>query len=54
MPHLPRECYVKITHQQCVDVIAICRIASIEDNCLETDVCSASSGMDALDHYEVL
>jgi hypothetical protein len=34
--------------------IAICKIASAEDDLLETDIRSASCGMDAIDHHEVL
>jgi hypothetical protein len=42
---LSTECYVKRTHPQRVHV-AIRKIALVEDDCLETDVRSASSDMD--------
>jgi hypothetical protein len=48
------ECYVERAHPQHVDIIAIHKIACREDDHLETDVCSASSGMDSIDHHEVL
>jgi hypothetical protein len=38
----------------CVDVIVINKIASIEDDHLETDVTSPSSGMDAIDCNKAL
>jgi hypothetical protein len=37
-----------------VHVLAIRRITSAGDGCLETDVRYASSGMDAIDRHEVL
>jgi hypothetical protein len=53
MLHQSTENYVKRTYSQCVDV-AIRQIVSVEDHCLETDVHSASSGVDAIDGHEVL
>jgi hypothetical protein len=44
----------KRAHPQRVNVVAIRNIASVEDDGLETDVRSASSGMDAIDRHEVL
>jgi hypothetical protein len=46
--HLPTECYIKRAHSHCVDVVAICRIASIEDSNLGTDVCSMRSTVDSV------
>jgi hypothetical protein len=51
---LSTECYVKRAHPQCVDAVAIRKIASTENSHLETDVRSAGSGMDATDRHEVL
>jgi hypothetical protein len=51
---LSTECCVQIALQQHVDFVVICKIASIEDDCLERDVHSMSSGMDATDHHKVL
>jgi hypothetical protein len=48
------EIYAKRRHAQCVAVIVISKISSIDDGRLETDVVSASSGLDAVDHNEVL
>lgn len=45
------ECYARV-HLQCV--VATSKSVSIEDDHLETDVCSASSDMDAIDYHEVL
>jgi hypothetical protein len=53
MFHLSTECYVKRAHMQCIDV-AIRKIASVQDSCLETDVCSTDTGMDAVDGHQVL
>jgi hypothetical protein len=47
------ECCVKRAHPQRVDV-AIRKIASVEDDRLETDVRSASSGMHAIGCHELL
>jgi hypothetical protein len=52
--HLSTECYKKVVNPQCADVIAIHKIAPIEDNCLKTDVHSVRSGMDATDRHEAL
>jgi hypothetical protein len=41
-------------HPQCVDGAAIRKIVSVQDDRLDKDVSSASSGMDATDHREVL
>jgi hypothetical protein len=38
---------------QCFDVIVICKIASTEED-LETDRCSPSTGVDAVDCHELL
>jgi hypothetical protein len=51
---LSTECCVITAHPQRVDVVAIRKIASVDDDRLETDVRSASSGMDAIDRHEVL
>jgi hypothetical protein len=53
MFRLSTESCVKRDHPQGVDV-AIRKIASVEDNRLETDTRSTSSGMDAIDHQEEL
>lgn len=47
------ECYVKKANLQCGDAV-IHKTASVEDNHLQTDVFSASTGMDATDHHAVL
>jgi hypothetical protein len=47
------ECYVERTHMQYVDV-AILRIASKENSCLESHVHFLGSGMDEIGHHEVL
>jgi hypothetical protein len=54
MLRLSTECYVKRAHSQCVYIIVIRKIASVKDDCLETNVRSASSGVDEIDGYEVL
>lgn len=41
-------------HPQGVDVEVIHKAASIEDNYLEIDVSSASTGTDAIDRHKVL
>jgi hypothetical protein len=51
---LSTECYAKRAHPQCVDVVAICQIASMEDGRLETDGHSVSSDVDAVDCHEML
>jgi hypothetical protein len=51
MHHLSTEYYVRGTHSQCVAVVTTCKIASIGDDYVESDVCSRSSGMDAIDHH---
>jgi hypothetical protein len=51
---LSTEYCVKRSHPQRVYVVAIRKIASAEDDRLETDVRCASSGMDAIDRQEVL
>jgi hypothetical protein len=48
------ECYVKPAHSQCVNVVAIRKMASIQGENMETDVHTASSGMVAVDRHEVL
>jgi hypothetical protein len=53
MLRLPPEYYVKGAHPQCVDV-SIRKITLVEDDSLETDVHSASSGMGAIARHEVL
>jgi hypothetical protein len=53
MLRLYTECYVKRAHPQCVDV-AIFKIILVGDVRPETDVRSASGGVDARDRHEVL
>lgn len=53
MLHLSTECSVKRSNPQ-RDVVAIRKIACIQDNRLVTDVCSTSSGMDAINCYGVI
>jgi hypothetical protein len=48
----PTEYYVKRVHPRCVDV-PIRKITLVEDDPLETDVHSASSGMDSIARHEV-
>jgi predicted hotdog family 3-hydroxylacyl-ACP dehydratase len=45
---------VKKGHPHRVDVLAIRKIASVEDDHVETDLHSTSSGMDTIDCHEVL
>jgi hypothetical protein len=54
MLRLPTERYIKRVHPQCVDVVAIRKISSIEEDGLKTDVHSTSSGVDAIERHEVL
>lgn len=54
MLHLSTECYMQIGHPQCVEIVVIYKIVSVEDDPLETDVHSVSSGVDAIDCHEVL
>jgi hypothetical protein len=54
MLHLSTECSVKRSNPQRVDVVAIRKITCIQDNRLVTDVCSTSSGMDAINCYGVI
>jgi hypothetical protein len=51
---LSTECYAKRAHPECVHVVAICQIASMEDGHLETDMHSVSSDVDTFDCREVL
>jgi hypothetical protein len=44
----------KRAHPEHVHVIAICKIASIEDDHLEKDVHSAGSDMDESDRHKLL
>jgi hypothetical protein len=53
MLRLSSECYVKWAHPQCADVVTIRKIAYVEDDCLETDVPSASSSVNAIYRQEV-
>jgi hypothetical protein len=53
MLRLSREWHVKGVHPQCVNV-EIRKIASVENDRLETYVRSPSSGMDAIGSHEVL
>lgn len=53
MLHLATECCAKKTHSPHVDV-AISKIASIQDDRLERDLCLASGDMAATDHHDVL
>jgi hypothetical protein len=50
--HLPTKYYVKRAHSQCVDVIAIRNLATIKDERLEEDVCSANSCRDKIDNHK--
>jgi hypothetical protein len=52
MLRLSTECYVIRAHLHCA--VAFGRITCIEDDRLETDMRSRSSGMDAIDGYKVL
>jgi hypothetical protein len=54
MLRLPTEHYVKKEFNHCFDVTAIHKIVSAEDDCLEADVRSTSSSMDATDSHKVL
>jgi hypothetical protein len=49
---LSTKCYVKRAHPLCVHAAAVHKIASVEDGRLETELRSASSGMDATDRHE--
>jgi hypothetical protein len=51
---LSSERYVKGAHLQSPAVIAIHKTASVEDDHLETDVRSPSSGMDPIGRHEAL
>jgi hypothetical protein len=53
MHRLSTESYVKRAHPLCVDVV-VCKTASAKDDRLESNVRSASSGMDAINRHEVL
>jgi TATA-binding protein-associated factor Taf7 len=53
LPLSTEYCVIR-AHQQRVDVVAIRKIESVEDDRLETDVRSASGGLDAIDRHEVL
>jgi hypothetical protein len=44
----------KINRSQCVDVVAFSKIASTDDDHLETEVCSVSCGMETIDRHEIL
>jgi hypothetical protein len=48
------EYYVKRAQPQYDDIVVLNKIASVEDNHLETDVHTMSSGRDAIDRHEVL
>lgn len=50
---LSTECCVKAADPQCVGVVAFRKTVSVQDNRLETDVYSASSGADVLDLHGV-
>jgi hypothetical protein len=50
---LSTEFYAKRVHLRLTGVIAIRKIASVEDDRLETEVRSASSRLDAVDSHEV-
>jgi hypothetical protein len=54
MLRLSTECNVMRAHPQCVDILAIRKIASVEDGRLEIDVNSASNSMAANDHHKAL
>jgi hypothetical protein len=54
MLYMSTEYYVRRPHSHCVDVVAFRKIAFVEEDRLETDVRSASIGMDAIDSHEVL
>jgi hypothetical protein len=54
MLHLSRQCYVKLAHPLFVNVVDIRKIASEENDSLETYVRSTSSSVSAVGLYEVL
>jgi hypothetical protein len=54
MLHASTECYVRRAHPQSVNVVAIPRIAAVQNDGQEPDVGTASSGADATDSDEVL
>jgi hypothetical protein len=54
MLRLCTECCIRRAHPQCVDVTAISKTASAEDDGLETDVGSANGSVDATDRHQVL
>jgi hypothetical protein len=54
MLRLSVECYSKRAQPQYVDVVAIRKIASVEDYRLETDVSVANSGMGVIYRQAVL
>lgn len=54
MLHLDTECYMQIGRHQCFEVVVVHKIASVEDDPLETDIHSVSSRVDAIDCHEVL
>jgi hypothetical protein len=45
---------MKITHLQCVNVEAICKIASVLDDRLDTNGRSANGDVGAIDRHEVI
>jgi hypothetical protein len=54
MPRLSAEYYVERTHPRCVDVLAIRKIPSTEDDRLETDVLPMSAATEEIHYHEVL
>jgi hypothetical protein len=51
MLRLPIECYVERSYPQCVDVVAVRTVTSAEDDRLETDMRSATGGMDTTNRH---
>jgi hypothetical protein len=54
MLRLCTECYVKRVHLQAVHLVAIRKIAYVEDDRLKRDVFSVSSGLDARSSVELV
>jgi hypothetical protein len=47
------QCYVKRVRPLCVGIVAIGKIASVQDDCLEIDVRTACGDVDESDRHEV-
>jgi hypothetical protein len=52
--YVSTRCNVKTAHAQCVDIVVIRKMVSVEDYHLETDVRFAGAGRDTADRQEVL